>query len=128
MEWQADYEIGHREIDRDHKMVLEILSTLAHDHCEPDLIDSQIKILEWYVIHHFEREERLMRDAAYPDLPHHRTLHDGFRDKVRTMREAFPVDKAAEAQARIFTELGQWWVSHIRSCDRAFIPWVVAKK
>ena len=122
--WKPEYEIGHPEIDRDHRGLIQVLGVLSQGYCDRDLVDSQIKILERYVTDHFGREERLMSLASYPHLEAHKALHTQFRHSVARMRRQWADQDCPELQAEITEALSQWLVDHILGADHAYGPWL----
>ena len=124
LNWKAEYEIGHPEIDEDHRALIQVLDILSRGYCDRDLVDSQIKILERYVIDHFDREERLMRESGYPHLESHIVLHAQFRTRVSRMRQRWADEENLELQSEITTALSQWLVDHIQAADHDYAPWL----
>ena len=123
-EWHDEYEIGHSEIDRDHRGLIGVLGILSKGYCDSDLVDTQIKTLELYVTVHFAREERLMRQGGYPGVGQHAALHQQFRANVKRMRAQWTAGDTPELQAEIAAELSRWLIDHIQGADRAFAPWI----
>lgn len=123
--WKPEYEIGHPEVDQDHRMLILVLGVLSQGYCDRDLVESQIKILERYVVEHFGREEHLMRQAGYPHLEAHLALHTQFRaDVSRIRRQWMTSGDDPELQAEISETLSHWLVNHILGADRAYGPWL----
>ncbi|MDO8606617.1 MAG: hemerythrin family protein [Phaeospirillum sp.] len=123
--WLCEYELGHPEIDRDHRALIEVLAILSMGYCDRDLVDTQVKILERYVIDHFEHEESLMRQGGFPELAHHLDLHAQFRADVKRMRAEWVAGENPDLQAEIAAELSHWLINHIQGADRAYIPWIL---
>ena len=122
--WRTEYEIGHSEIDREHRVLIEVLRVLSTGYCDRDLVDTQIKMLERYVFDHFEHEERLLRQGDYPRLSQHQGLHQQFRAKVARMRAAWADSDHPDLQAEIAADLFRWLIEHIQGADRAYVPWL----
>jgi hemerythrin-like metal-binding protein len=122
--WKPEYEIGHPEIDQDHRSLIQVLGVMSLGYCDRDLMDSQIKILERYVMDHFSREERLMHQVGYPHLEDHKALHSQFRDSVAQMRRQWADQDYPELQAKITEALSRWLVDHILGADHAYAPWL----
>jgi hemerythrin len=122
--WCDEYAIGHSDIDGDHRALMDVLVILSAGYCEADLVDTQIKMLERYIIEHFAREERLMRQIGYPEIERHLALHGQFRATVRRLRTLWAGDNSPELQTEIVGELSQWLENHILVADRDYSSWL----
>ncbi|RAU22311.1 hypothetical protein CU669_09320 [Paramagnetospirillum kuznetsovii] len=122
---RAPHAIGHPDIDRAHSALADVIGVLSAGYCDADLVDTQIKILERYVIEHFALEESLMFDSGYPDLAEHKALHQYFREKVRRLRAQWAETGHPDLHKSIAEDLSDWLSGHIESADRAYIPWIL---
>lgn len=127
MEWNSLYEVGHPELDAEHRSLFEVLATLSQGPCEIDLIDAQIQVLEHYVLAHFDREERLMAGAGYPFLAEHRQQHEDFRATVAGLRARWGQGDPAAIRREIITELSAWLAYHIIDADHGYKGWITMK-
>jgi hemerythrin len=127
LEWNTKFELGHAQLDGDHRTLFQVLETLSGGYCDHDLVDTQIKILEHYVRDHFTLEERLMADSAYPHLEEHRALHTEFRATVARLRNHWHNNESPSVQREIIAELSDWLGQHIIDADRAYLPWITTK-
>jgi hemerythrin len=125
LEWNAAYEIGHPELDAEHRSLFGVLAALSGTYCDPDLIDTQVKILEHYAVVHFEREERLMAETGYPFLAEHRKMHDGFRRTVAGLRSRRATEDPAAIRDEMIRVLSDWLSRHIIDVDHGYKDWVV---
>lgn len=127
MEWNPIFEVGHSELDAEHRSLFEVLATLSRGPCEIELIDTQIQVLEHYVVAHFDREECLMAEAGYPFLAEHRQQHEDFRATVASLRARWGEGHPAAIRQEITKELSAWLSYHIIDSDHGYKGWITMK-
>lgn len=118
--WNPAWEVGHREIDRQHRELFSRMVKLA-DAIEQggEFAEMERTLLQLgdYVETHFAMEEGLMVAAGYSGLEPHRDAHDAMRERVRSLvqdylegRQALPME--------VMDFLISWLVDHLGSEDR----------
>ncbi|EME70726.1 hemerythrin-like metal-binding protein [Paramagnetospirillum caucaseum] len=127
MEWNPIYEVGHPELDAEHRSLFEVLATLSQGSCETESVDAQIQVLEHYVVAHFDREEYLMAEAGYPFLAEHREQHEDFRATVSRLRTLWGRGDLATICQEIIKELSAWLSYHIIDADHGYKGWITMK-
>lgn len=127
MDWNPIYEVGHSELDAEHRSLFEVLATLSQGPCEVEVIDTQIQVLEHYVLAHFDREERLMIEAGYPFLTEHLQQHEDFRATVAGLRARWGQGDPAAIRREIIKELSAWLSYHIIDADHGYKGWITMK-
>lgn len=125
LEWNAAYELGHPELDAEHRSLFEVLRAILTGFCDLDLLDTQIKLLEHYIAVHFGREERLMAESGYPFLAEHQHQHEGFRHTVARIRDRLAPDDLAATRGEMIAALSHWLSHHIIDSDHDYKDWVV---
>ncbi len=130
-EWSDEFELGIGVIDEDHQMLFRTIRQLGEQITEnrnTGVIEATIKSLGLYIEEHFDREERFMLRAGYPNFDAHKKEHDDFRDSVISLHNFHarcPQDVDAE---KIVTFLEGWLLNHIAKVDRAYAPYLLGKK
>jgi len=76
-----------------------------------------------YAAEHFSLEERLMRDAGYPDYERHRKLHEDFVARVANVRQELR-GGAPLVVTRDVDWMLDWYESHIRAEDSRLTPYL----
>jgi len=127
MEWSENYATGIRMIDNDHRELFDIVNLLA-EHVKDDIDSihlSQItERLDRYVKEHFQREEKLMRDYAYPGLAAHHIKHAEFVkviEAIRIIEHNCPEKLDAD---KFLLYLSRWLRLHIMGTDREYLPYL----
>ncbi|MBI5494613.1 MAG: hemerythrin family protein [Deltaproteobacteria bacterium] len=79
------FKVGHPEIDRQHSELFDAVNRLhdamiaGHGRAE---VARVLVFLRNYTVHHFQTEERFMRESAYPAYARHKAIHDDLTKKV----------------------------------------------
>lgn len=130
-EWSQEFEIGIGAIDQDHQTLFNTIRQLG-EHIDQERGEGRVKAtihaLQLYVDEHFEREERFMIRAGYPDYPAHRKEHDTFRDAIASLKdfhEHAPADIDAQ---KIVSFLEDWLLHHILQIDAQYKPYLLGEK
>lgn len=114
-----DLRIGHEEIDRQHASLFEAVNRL-HDAMRAGTSRQEqgniLAFLRTYTIEHFQSEEAVMREGAYPDLVSHKAKHDDLLRQVKGLEEKYT---AGSMTLSIMTLhfLKDWLVTHISEED-----------
>lgn len=117
--WEDGYGVGHDGIDGDHRRLFELFNefvTAVNDNrTDSDIENVLIELLE-YCDNHFDREEKLMREFAYPEYEAHKAMHDAFVRQVHDVNNA--LDSGGEQGAYVLGFLGKWLSGHILGVDK----------
>jgi hemerythrin len=120
-DWSACQSVGVSEFDHDHEAMLAVARTLrdvlADDIPSPEVQPLLDELLE-LALAHFESEEQLLRDTAYPHLTEHVQSHNRllramlhFKEDVRHTRYR------AELAVKF---IHAWVVEHVRVEDSRY--------
>lgn len=126
IQWKDRYNINFREIDAQHRGLLDLLnelSDLMDGRRHPDAVARIFGALGDYAATHFSSEERYMQAAAYPRLAQHRQEHAAFVVRVTELSQAYdPSDPVVVDQTTEF--LRQWYLNHIIKSDQDYVPFL----
>ena len=121
MEWRPTLEVGHDQIDREHRSLVEALNRL---HAAMKMgkgkeeIEKVLVFLVDYTVSHFKTEEAMMLQHGYPGARPHMAAHAELVKQVSALVADFSAGKALLTGA-VFDFLEGWLVKHIMSEDRA---------
>lgn len=120
--WNDNFSVGVRELDRQHKKLIEIenklikIKDVKYDY---ETISEILNDLTKYAIIHFETEEKLFYEYNYPDYPLHKAQHNLFREKVaRFCMDA--MDHKPTLTTELLTFLEQWRENHTMGLDMKY--------
>jgi hemerythrin len=129
--WREQMGIGIREIDDDHRTLLEIINQMD-DLAQSERLDRAemagclLRLIR-YTREHFDREERLMTSVRFPGFVQHQELHDTFAETILSQSQRF-VDTPEMVTARsVHIILSDWVLRHVVGADRDIIPHLGAR-
>lgn len=129
-EWTSAIELGHTQIDEQHKhllllgkdVVVNAVMNFA-EHKPPDL--AQLQALTDYTQEHFLFEEGLMRSAGYPRADEHAESHASLLVELRAF--CFRVQRELYTDpVGLVSPLWKWFALHIDAEDRDLVIWLKA--
>lgn len=125
--WQDSYSVGVGAIDRDHRLIIDLVNQL-HDAQETaqsrDVVTSVLNILCEYVERHFAVEEDAMARGGYPHVDQHRREHHHLNQRVQEMRQLYADGEYAAVGPEMLMFLTHWLSSHILGADMRYRPWL----
>jgi len=125
--WSEKYSCDIRSIDDDHKMLFEVIDYLGDQirkASDEAVIATTIDSLILYVKEHFDREERFMLSANFPDFIAHKAQHTMFSDSIHALKALYQDSPELIAPQKVFDFLVEWLSQHIQQMDREYIPYV----
>ncbi|MCC6587944.1 MAG: hemerythrin family protein [Bryobacterales bacterium] len=126
VKWSELYSVGIQHIDEEHKKLLDLLNELWRSMMEGkgrDHIGRTLEGLIQYTLTHFETEEVLMREHAYPGYEAHRQQHEKLTAQVRTMQAQYLGGHGTSARELMLFMQG-WIVRHIVASDKKYAPYL----
>ncbi|MCL2200052.1 MAG: hemerythrin family protein [Defluviitaleaceae bacterium] len=128
--WNESYATGNEIVDNDHKevfkLVQDVLSSSKLD--RTDKVGKAINFLSYYVVNHFNNEEKLMDECTYPDAAAHKEEHRAFLEVATAMKEKFDNngyslgeftdDNNLSLSMEINKNVVTWLSKHIMDSDR----------
>ena len=119
LSWRKDYEVGEARLDAEHRCLFQLINEyhdLHDDGMSPREHARVLNRLIAYAEEHFQHEEALMRDAGYPRLESHQTMHSALVTSVFAINERLAADVSG-ARAEILSFLKRWLVEHVVKSD-----------
>ena len=119
--WRESLAIGVPEIDRQHKDLLSRFDSLLKA-CEAGKGMEELQKLVWflddYVARHFSDEEAIQRKCTYPGYAAHKSEHDGFIAKLKTLKDEIATDGVAVHHVTATNNMMlKWLINHIAKVD-----------
>lgn len=127
MEWNDTYCIDGGEIDREHRIIIDLINQIEEAETLQDVTENITSTLEAYVAEHFLHEEEYMESVGYPGLIIHREMHRNFSNAAVQMIDELG-SKGSVAQIELKTYLQNWLQAHILDEDMKIRDWVKANK
>lgn len=127
--WRENLSVGIPEIDRDHRRLIDILNRLHYMALAGDdraAIGRVIDEVVAYTRDHFRREERLMREIAYPQALDHQAQHRAFAERLAEEHARFYADPEGFSVEGFYDALADWLLVHVSAADSRLQPYVKA--
>ncbi len=124
--WTSAIEIGHPEIDAQHKRLFLLAEDLAESVVnsadrKPDA--ARLHALVEFSREHFAYEEGLMRSGSYPEVERHAKYHVSLLTELKTF--CARMDRGLETNpAGLIDFLWNWLLLHIDTADRDLATWL----
>lgn len=122
MQWKEEYEIGHEDIDNQHRDLVKIIDKYNHS-ISDQAVDSYkqigvtLKYLIDYTHYHFESEESYMRKIKYPELDRHHDIHQDLISQLRDILKRIKYEKPY-TPVEFYYFLSSWLNDHILDEDQ----------
>jgi hemerythrin len=124
---QASDLTGIDVIDDQHQAIFDLVSSLEDmaGEGDRDAIGQVINQIVSHTLAHFEFEEELMEQAAYPFLKVHKRLHDHFIQRLLGFTQRF--DNGEDVALDLAHFLNSWLRSHFSHEDKDYSPQILAE-
>jgi hemerythrin len=130
LEWTAALAVGDEDIDDQHRELFRRAARLIAALRKGDRAEvlPTLAYLEAYVVHHFEGEERLMRELGYSGLTDHAAAHRAFRHEFAEMVADFEArGPTALVALTLHNRLSAWLREHLGGVDLALGQFLAAR-
>jgi len=121
LEWNINFLTGIREIDQDHRHLVDLLNEsyeALKGGAAADQMQSVVDELVRYADYHFSCEEQLMVAASYPDYAEHKKEHEIFTDRATEFQNCF--ENGEVPAIAILSFLSNWITHHFLKTDVKF--------
>ena len=122
--WNEKYSVGVREMDTQHKVLVDIINELyqaMQENRSKEIVGPIISKLVNYTKTHFTNEERYMEKYGYPELASQKREHIAFVDKITGYKNDFEAGKVAMTVG-MTSFLKDWLINHISGIDKKYGP------
>jgi hemerythrin len=123
--WRGSYSIGHPAIDAEHQELFKLAQAFFEANGRLEQTDCAMHLFQ-YTRTHFDHEEALMREIAYPGLIAHVEQHLQLIDKLNAVAEKVATETLDRMGLKAF--LTAWLVGHIVTFDTKLSSYVKQKQ
>lgn len=121
--WKDEYDLGIESIDKQHRMLIGIINSLAEaiERNDPaDGVKRAIDEMRAYAEGHLVYEEKLFDQCGFSEADGHREEHDLFRETLEEFQgRAETVNPIAAIELLGYLE--EWLLKHILVSDRKYV-------
>lgn len=128
-EWNSEWESGDKELDKQHREILEIGNNLIFMLLSGEKIEktmNQLDILLKHVIKHFDYEERIIKETGYEDYDEHSKTHRNLVEKLFQLRKSYQTGELKSSEFFSFI-VDDVVVGHVLHSDLEFFPYIQNK-
>lgn len=117
--WKPQYAVGIESIDYEHQQMIKLINEIYDEmksRRDAESLEQFLGDVHFAISAHFALEERLMRDAAYPEYEAHKEDHENLLDRLRELMDELVSDPESGFDA-LRESLSEWFESHFASFD-----------
>jgi hemerythrin len=121
-EWKEQYSVNVKEIDKQHKMLVETLNELHEAMLTKksrEILSGIVTSMVDYAKFHFSYEEGNMKRFNFPGYSSHKKEHDDFTEKVGDFQKKH-ADGHLMLSMEIMNFLKDWLKNHIMGTDKQY--------
>jgi hemerythrin len=120
--WQDDFSVNVKEIDDQHRMLIDMINSLHEAMLASQARDAQkqtVKRMVDYAARHFALEEKYMKQFSYAGYQQHKEEHDRFTAKAHDLQKR--MDRTGFVLTlEILNFLRAWLRNHILEVDKEY--------
>ena len=124
LKWTDDFKIGIKEIDDEHKKIIDQYSALYQMMKEGKGKEYYKEVLDFlyeYVNTHFAHEESFQQQIGYDKFKEHKIIHDKFKEQVFEMINSQNNQQVTNVELiRMNLFIKGWLINHILITDKKF--------
>ncbi len=127
--WDESFMVGIAEIDRQHKLLVDIANELYYEAGQKrghEMLGRILGGLVEYTKTHFTYEEGLMAMHGYPDLENHQAKHKKLVAKVMEFQGRVTANDESVLE-ELLQFLKDWLTHHIQGTDKKYVPFLAGK-
>lgn len=120
--WNDTLSVSVSSVDEQHKKWIGLINDFYEGISQNQNKETILKLLigmKNYTITHFSHEERLMKQANYPDYDNHKRIHDEFVKKVNDFHERYASGKLL-LSLEVTGAIKTWITEHIMKTDKMY--------
>ena len=122
--WSSQYSVGVEEMDRQHKVLFDLLNQLHEAMLQgkaQSITGELLRKLVDYTRRHFAAEEGMQAAAGFPGLALHRIKHRELIKQVEQFVVRYERGESA-MNVQLMGFLREWLTKHIQQTDREYGP------
>lgn len=113
--WKTEYNIGNAMVDAQHQNLFDLANQIV-DATNSATLTRLFMLFYQHIREHFEAEEQLMKQNAYPDYERHVAIHNQMLDRLIAITETIHAGTWTLADIKAF--VASWVLVHILEEDK----------
>ncbi len=127
IKWSDRFLTGIQKIDNDHQHLFEIVNAIhgvSDSKARLQEAEPLILSLPDYAGQHFEREEVIMRNCAFPGYSQHAEKHRSILRRLQARVDRYSSLRRDLDFEEFLSFASNWLVSHVLKSDMEFVPYL----
>ena len=123
LNWSDSLSVKVSSVDDQHKKLFDLINSFYEGISQGSNKETMLKLimgLKNYTVTHFTHEERLLRQAGYPDFDNHKRQHEDFIKKVNEFQEKYTSGKLI-LSLEVTGFIKTWITEHIMKTDKMYV-------
>ena len=119
IEWKPEFSVGNAVVDHEHRELIDLINSVhagIRDGENRDRIAVGLGEIYAQIAAHFALEEKIMRDAGYPDFRPHKQDHESLLDQLADIIDSVEIGNALDEHG-LASRLNRWFTEHFRTHD-----------
>lgn len=129
IEWSDDLSVNIKEIDEQHKQLLEMVNEFdkaIEGGKEEEIINKTLDSLVDFVSDHFKKEEELLEKYKFPGFEDHRDQHNRFIEDLFSIYKRFK-EGEKDVPTRVAFFFGDLLIKHLLEEDKKYGEYLKSK-
>ena len=117
--WKPEFAVGVPAVDYEHEQMILLINEIydeMQEHRDTDSLEQFLGDVLFAISAHFALEEKMMRDAGYPEYADHKDDHEALLDQIRDMMDRFVADPDDGIDV-LRERLSDWFERHFATFD-----------
>ncbi len=117
--WKPEFAVGVESVDFEHEQMINLINEIYDEmktRRDADSIEQFIGDVHYSISAHFALEEKLMREAAYPEYEAHKEDHEELLEQIRDLMDQFALDPDKGFDL-LQEKLSDWFEHHFATFD-----------
>lgn len=118
IEWKPEFSVGNAAVDHEHRELIQLIND-AHEAIGGggrDRLAAGLGEIYARIAAHFALEEKMMRDAAYPDFGPHKEDHEALLDQLADIIHTVEIGNKPD-EHDLSSRLNRWFGEHFGTHD-----------
>ncbi|MGE4351118.1 MAG: bacteriohemerythrin [Bdellovibrionales bacterium] len=129
MTWDNSYSVGIPSIDEQHQKLMKMINDL-HDGMvakkSREVLGPILESLVTYTVEHFDYEEKIFAQTAYPQTASHKQEHAKLKQRALEIRDRFKSSASGTLSLEVLNFLRDWLSGHIKGVDKQYSQHLIA--
>jgi hemerythrin len=119
IEWKPGFSVGNAAVDHEHRELIDLINNVhagIQVGASRDRLAAGLGEIYAQISAHFALEEKIMRDAGYPDFEPHKQDHEILLDQLADIIDSVEMGDALD-EHDLSSRLNCWFTQHFRIHD-----------